>query len=193
MKKLLLLLFILLNGSLTFAQNTDSTTNKPAKARNIDGVLMKPSNNIFVNISSAPNFSVLVNAIKTAAITDTFSGSEPITVFAPTNKAFEKLAPGQLDTLLLPAHKTELTNLLSYHAVAGRITSKDIERQIKAGNGQATLTTLSGGVLIAKINENRNIVLTDENEGQSVISAFDIAQSNGMLHIITAVLIPHSK
>ena len=193
MKKLLLLLFILLNGSLTFAQNTDSTTNRPGKARNIDGVLMKSSNTILVNISSAPNFSVLLNAIKTAAITDTFSGSEPITVFAPTNKAFEKLAPGQLDTLLLPAHKTELANLLSYHAVSGRITSKDIERQIKAGNGQANFTTLSGGVLIAKINENRNIVLTDENSGQSVISTFDIAQSNGMVHIVTAVLIPRSK
>ena len=195
MKKLLLFLFVLIlsSGSFAFAQNADSTTNKPGKARNIDGVLMKPSNTILVNISAAPSFSILVNAIKTAAITDTFSGSEPITLFAPTNKAFEKLAPGQLDTLLLPAHKTELANLLSNHAVAGRVTSKDIERQIKAGNGQATLTTLSGGVLTAKINENRNIVLTDENGGQSVISTFDISQSNGMVHIVNAVLIPHSK
>lgn len=191
MKKLLLFVFVLtfLSGSLAFAQHTDSAAIKQGKARNIDGVIMKPSNTIMENLSASPNFSTLVNVIKAAQLT----GGEPITLFAPTNKAFEKLAPGQLDTLLLPAHKTELANLLSYHVLAGRITSKDIERQIKAGNGQATLTTLSGGILTAKINENRNIVLTDENGGQSVISTFDIPQSNGMIHIVTAVLMPRSK
>jgi uncharacterized surface protein with fasciclin (FAS1) repeats len=193
MKRLLLFLVILLNTSLVFAQKADSSANKPGRIRNIEGTLMKPSSNILVNLSSSPNFSTLVNAIKTANLDDTFGGSSPITVFAPVNKAFDKLAPGQLDTLLLPAHKTELVKLLTYHAVAGRITSKDIEKQIKAGNGQATFTTLSGGVLTAKINENRNIVLTDENGGQSVISRFDIQQSNGILHVITSVLIPHAK
>jgi uncharacterized surface protein with fasciclin (FAS1) repeats len=193
MKRLLLFLVILLNTSLVFAQKTDSPANKPGSIRNIDGGLMRPSNNILVNLSSSPNFSILVNAIKTANLDDTFGGSSPITVFAPVNKAFDKLAPGQLDTLLLPAHTTELVKLLTYHAVAGRITSKDIEKQIKAGNVQATFTTLSGGVLTAKINENRNIVLTDENGGQSVISRFDIQQSNGILHVITSVLIPHTK
>jgi uncharacterized surface protein with fasciclin (FAS1) repeats len=193
MKRLFLFLFILLNTSLVFAQKADSSAKKSGSIRNIDGTLMKPSNNILVNLSSSPNFSTLVSAIKTANLADTFGGNSPITVFAPVNKAFDKLASGRLDTLLLPAHKTELTNLLTYHAVAGRITSKDIEKQIKAGNGQATFTTLSGGVLTAKINENRNIVLTDENGGQSVISRFDIQQNNGILHIITSVLIPHAK
>src|ERR1700753_2317350 len=176
MKKLLLFLFILLNGSLAFAQNTDSTANKPGKARNIDGVLMKPSNTTIDNLSASPKFSDLLNAMKAAPL----MGEGPVTLFAPTNKAFEKLAPGQLDTLMLPAHKTELGMLLSYHVIAGRVTSKDIENQIKAGNGQVALTTLSGGVLIARINENRNIILTDENGGQSVISTFDIVQSNGI-------------
>ena len=193
MKRLLLIFFILLNTSFVFAQKTDSSANKPGNIRNIDGALIRPSNNILANLSSSSDFSTLVNAIKTADLADTFGGNSPITIFAPVNKAFDKLAPGQLDTLLLPAHKTELVNLLTYHAVAGRITSKDIEKQIKAGNGQATFTTLSGGVLTAKINENRNIVLTDENGGQSVISRFDIQQNNGILHIITSVLIPHAK
>jgi uncharacterized surface protein with fasciclin (FAS1) repeats len=193
MKRLLLLLFILLNTSLVFAQKADSSAKKPGSIRNIDGALTRPSNNILVNLSSSPNFSTLVSAIKTANLDDIFGGNGPITVFAPVNKAFDKLAPGQLDTLRQPAHKTELVNLLTYHAVAGRITSKDIEKQIIAGNGQATFTTLSGGVLTAKINENRNIVLTDENGGQSVISRFDIQQSNGILHVITSVLIPHAK
>jgi uncharacterized surface protein with fasciclin (FAS1) repeats len=192
MKKLTLLLFILLSGTMVFAQKTDSPVNKSVSIKN-SGMVMSPSNNILDNLSSSPDFSILVNAIKTADLSDTFSGPGPITIFAPADKAFAKLAYGQLDTLLKPEHKTELVNLLMYHAVAGKITSKDLDRQIKAGNGQATLTTLAGGVLTARVNENRNIVLTDENGGQSVISRFNIQQSNGIMHIVTVVLVPHSK
>jgi uncharacterized surface protein with fasciclin (FAS1) repeats len=193
MKKLVLILFILLNGAWASAQKVDSIPNKAVKVKSVGGSMMSPSNSIMTSLSAAPDFSQLINVINTAALTDTFNGDTPVTLFAPTNKAFEKLTPGQLDTLMLPAHKAELTNLLMYHAVSGIITSKNIESQIKAGNGQATLTTLAGGILTAHINENRNIVLTDENGGQSVISRLDIAQSNSMLHVITAVLLPHSK
>lgn len=192
-RPILLVLFILLGGSSIFAQKVDSSVNKLGVTKNGNGALMSPSNNIMDNLSSSPEFSVLVNAIKTAGLTDTFNGNNAITIFAPTNKAFEKLESGKLDTLLLPVHQGELTNLLQYHAIAGRITSKDIERQIKAGNGQAIFTTLSGGVLKARINENRNIALTDENGDQGVISKFDIPQSNGILHIISSVLTPRLK
>jgi len=83
-----------------------------------------------------------------------------------------------------------LLNLIKYHAIAGKVTSKDIERQIKSANGQTTFTTLSGRTLTAKINENRNIVLVDENGGQSIISRLDIQQSNGTLFVVTQVLLP---
>jgi len=179
-----------LNSSLAFTQKADSSANKPGKVRNIDGALMSPSKTILENVSASSNFSTLTTIIKTADSTNTFSGNNPVTIFAPGNKAFEKLPSGQLDTLLLPAHKAQLTTLLNYHAVAGKITSKDILRQIKAGNGQATFTTLSGGILTARINENRNIVLADGNGGQSVVSRFDIQQSNGILHVVTQVLMP---
>jgi uncharacterized surface protein with fasciclin (FAS1) repeats len=188
MNKLVLFLFIVFNSSLVFAQKTDSLINKPRKARNVDGTLMSPSKTIQDNISASPNFSSLASIIQ-ADTTNTYNGN-PITVFVPDNKAFSKLPDGTIDTLLLPAHKAELINLLKYHAIAGKITSKDIERQIKTGNGQATFTTLSGGTLTAKINESRNIVLTDENGGQSVISRLDIQQSNGILYVITQVLLP---
>lgn len=145
------------------------------------------------NLSLSADFSILVNAIKTAELTEKFNSNDPITLFAPSNKAFEKLPAGILDTLLLPTHKTELANLIFYHVVAGIITSKDLEKRIKAGNGRATLTTLTGGTVTASINENRNIVLTDESGLQSVISHFDIKQSNGSLDVITSVLSPHSK
>lgn len=175
---------------MVYAQKADSLSNKSGKTRNIDGALMSPSKTIFENISASLNFSTLTTIIKTADSSKTFDGNAPVTIFAPENKAFEKLPSGQLDSLLLPAHKFELNQLLSYHAVAGRVSSKDIERQIKAGNGQAAITTLSGGTLIARINENRNIVLTDENGGQSIVSRLDIQQNNGILHVVTHVLMP---
>lgn len=192
MKKLILILFIIINGVWASAQKTDSSVSRSVSIKN-SALAMSPSNNMLDNLSASPDFSILVNAIKTADLANTFTGTGPITVFAPTDKAFTKLAYGQLDTLLQPAHKAELANLIMYHAIAGKITSKDIDRQIKAGNGQATLTTLAGGTLTARINENRNIVLTDENGGQSVISRFNIPQSNGIMHMITVVLVPHSK
>jgi len=154
---------------------------------------MQSPKSLIENLSASNEFSILVKAIKADSLTHLFDGSSPITVFAPTNKAFEKLPAGKLDSLLQPAHKNELESLIKYHCVAGMVSSKDIAKQIKAGNGQATLTTLSGSILTARINENRNIVLTDENGGQSVISQFDIKQNNGILHIVTAVLIPKSK
>ncbi len=188
MNKLLLFLLIIFNSSVVFAQKTDSAGSKPGKVRNVDGSLMSPSKSIQQNILASPNFSTL-SSIMQEDTTNTFSGG-PITVFAPDNKAFSKLPSGTVDTLLLATHKADLLNLLKYHAVAGKITSSDIERQIKAGNGQATFTTLSGRTLTAKINENRNIVLTDENGGQSVLSRLDIQQSNGMLYVATQVLLP---
>jgi len=189
MNKLFVFLFIVFNSSLVFAQKTDSTTSKPGKMRNVDGSLMSPSKTISENISASPNFSTLYSIIK-ADTTNTFNSNNQITIFAPDNKAFGKLPAGMIDTLLLSTHKSELTNLLKYQAIAGKITSKDIERQIKAGNGQATFTTLSGRTLTVKINENRNIVLTDENGGQSVVSRLDVQQSNGILHVVTQVLTP---
>ena len=83
--------------------------------------------------------------------------------------------------------------LLTYHAIAGRLSARDIERKINSNNGRATFTTIAGSTLIAKIDTNRNIVLIDENGGESVISKFDIQQSNGLLHIVNAVLVPKPK
>lgn len=193
MKKLTVLLLILINVSSVFAQKADSLVKKPVKAGSSTVIPMRASNTIMVNLSASPDFSLLSSAIKTASLADIFNGNSPITIFAPENKAFDKLEAGMLDTLMLPAHQAELASLINYHAVAGKITSKDLQRQIKAGNGQTSLTTLSGGKLTARINENRNIVLTDEQGGQSVISRFDIQQSNGLLDVITAVLSPAAK
>ncbi len=192
MRKLTFIALLLLNTAYAFGQKADSLAAMKVKTKNVDGTIMTSGKDIIENLSLSTAFTKLVNAIKAADLTDSFK-SGTITIFAPINSAFDKLAPGMLDTLLLPTHKADLINLLNYHAVSGKITSKDLDNQIKAGNGQATLTTISGGTLTARINENRNIVLTDENGSQSIVTRLDIEQSNGMVFIINALLHPKAK
>ncbi|HVV54828.1 MAG TPA: fasciclin domain-containing protein [Mucilaginibacter sp.] len=189
MKKLSLIVFLFFMLSSAMAQQADSAA---GKTRIVDGVAMQSSRNMYDNLSRSPEFSTLITAIDSAGLKNALSTGS-ITFLAPSNKAFEKLQPGYLDTLLKPAHRTELINLLNNHIITGRFTSKDLARLIKENNGQTVFTTAADGKLTASINENRNIVLTDENDGQSVISRFDIEESNGILDIVTTVLVPGIK
>lgn len=170
---------ILLNGALLFAQRT---INNPHES-------MRPSGDMIENLDRAKDFTILLSAINQAGLTQTFKGG-PVTLFAPNDQAFSKFPKERLDTLLKPNHAAGLNYLLLSHIIAGRLTIKDIAAKIKANNGQAIFTTLAGSKLVARINGNRNIVLTDENGGESVISRFDLQQSNGILHIINTVLMP---
>jgi uncharacterized surface protein with fasciclin (FAS1) repeats len=196
----IILLFVVSAHSL-FAQNTpksdspviDSIKAKWGKVKNVNGVAMISSNNIIENITLSKEYSTLVTAIEDAGLTETFKSKGPITFFAPTNQAFEKLPAGELDTLLKPNHKLDLNYLITSHAIVGRLSVKDIQHKINSNKGQATFRTIAGTTLTARIDSNRNIVLIDDNGGQSIISKFDIQQSNGMLHIVNAVLVPKTK
>jgi uncharacterized surface protein with fasciclin (FAS1) repeats len=192
MKRLGLFLLLLSASSFAIAQKEDSAASKTVKTKNVDGTMMTSNANVITNLSASSQFTTLVKLVNAAGIADSLK-TVTITFFAPTDKAFDKLPAGTIDTLLLPNHKADLMNLLNQHIVAGKLTSKDINRQIKAGSGQATLTTVSGSALTASINENRNILLTDENGDQAAIARLDIDQSNGMLFIINAVLLPKPK
>lgn len=200
MKKWLIFALITVGCHGLFAQNAtvtrpviDSVKAKWGKVKNVNGTAMVSSNNIIENIALSNEYSVLVTAIEDAGLTETFKSKGPITFFAPTNQAFEKLPAGELDTLLKPSHKLDLNYLITSHAIVGRLTVKDIQRKINSNNGEATFRTIAGTTLTAKIDANRNIVLMDDNGGQSIISKFDIQQSNGMLHIVNAVLVPKTK
>jgi len=184
MKKLSLLIFLLFNFGIIYAQNSPVTT------RIIYGTTITSANDVMENLSHLKELSIFVNLIDTAGITPTLKAAGPITIFAPNNQAFAKLNSAVIDTLLKPAHKQELIELLLTHVVSGKVTSKDIAALIKQNNGQATFTTFSGTKLTATVDTNRNIVLTDNNGGQSIISQFDIKQKNGILDIVTSVLSP---
>jgi uncharacterized surface protein with fasciclin (FAS1) repeats len=200
MKKLWGVIILVLNSALVFSQTTiianpvnDTVKAKWGKVKIVDGSAMTSSNDIIENITQSQEYTTLVSVIEDAGLTETFKSKGPITVFAPTNKAFERMPAGELDTLLKANHKDDLSYLLTYHAIAGRVTAREIEKKIRANNGEATFITLAGSKLTAKIDENRNIVLIDENGGESIVSKFDIQQSNGILHIVTSVLVPKSK
>jgi uncharacterized surface protein with fasciclin (FAS1) repeats len=200
MKKCILILFIVFNGVCVLAQKTnathpviDSVKAKWGKVKVVNGTAMVSSNDIIENMTLSNEYSVVVNAIENAGLTQTFKSKGPITFFAPTNAAFEKLPAGQLDTLLKASHKFDLNYLITSHAIIGTVTVKDIQKKISSNKGEATFRTIAGTKITAKIDSNRNIILIDENGGESIVSKFDIKQSNGMLHIVNSVLVPKTK
>jgi uncharacterized surface protein with fasciclin (FAS1) repeats len=156
----------------------------------VGGAAMYPTKNIVENAVNSQDHTTLVAAVKAAGLVDTLSGAGPFTVFAPTNEAFAKLPAGTVDTLLKPENKDQLVKVLTYHVVAGRVTSKDLIRMIKKGGGKAELKTVSGGTLTASLNMGK-VVLTDEKGGTATVTITDVYQSNGVIHVVDAVLLPN--
>jgi len=160
----------------------------------VNGSIMNSVMDIYENLLLSKSSSKFIAATRAAALPGTFKSRGPLTLLLPSDTAFsKKVTNARLDTLLKPAYKYELINLISYHVIAGRFTAKEISKQIKAGNGEASLLTLAGSKITARIDENRNIILQDETGGKSLIRQFDIEQSNGILHTITEVLVPKYK
>lgn len=134
--------------------------------------------------------TTLVAAVKAADLVGTLSGNGPFTVFAPVNSAFDKLPAGTVPTLLKAENKGLLSKVLTYHVVAGNLDSKAVAKAIKAGNGKAELTTVSGGKLWAMM-DGKNVVLMDEKGGKSTVTAVDLKGSNGVIHVIDTVVMPN--
>ncbi len=155
----------------------------------VGGVPMMATRTIVDNASAAPNLSTLVAAVKAADLVGTLSGPGPFTVFAPTNDAFGRLAPGMVDTLLKPENKASLTKVLTYHVVPSVITADDLRQRIAAGGGTATLTTVEGDPITATL-VGAVITLTDVNGNKSYVETADVRQSNGVVHVVNGVIVP---
>ena len=156
----------------------------------VGGAAMYPSKTIVANAMNSADHTTLVAAVKAAGLVDTLNGKGPFTVFAPTNDAFAQLPAGTVDTLLKPENKAMLTKVLTYHVVAGKWDAKALARLIKKGNGQARLKTVSGGTLTASMDGN-SIVVRDEKGGTATVTIADVYQSNGVIHVVNAVLMPN--
>ncbi|MBK8293131.1 MAG: fasciclin domain-containing protein [Flammeovirgaceae bacterium] len=133
--------------------------------------------------------STLVAAVKAADLVTTLKGKGPFTVFAPTNAAFDKLPAGTVETLLKPENKAQLAKILTYHVVSGNLDAAAVVAAIKAGNGKAVLTTVSGGKLTGSI-EGDKVKLTDESGNSAYVVVADLKGSNGVVHVIDSVVLP---
>ncbi len=135
------------------------------------------------------NFSTLVTAVTAASLGETLSGEGPFTVFAPTNDAFGKVDVETLSGLFTPEMKDDLTGLLTYHVVAGKMTAADVVKAITDGGGTATLTTVQGGSLKASL-DGESVVLEDAAGGKSTVTMADVEATNGVIHAIDTVVMP---
>ena len=176
----LTILSILAVSQVSFAQEKTVT---------VGGAPMYPSKNIIENAVNSKDHTTLVAAVKAAGLVETLSGPGPFTVFAPTNKAFDKLPKGTVETLVKPENKATLTGILTYHVVSGKMSAADLMKAIADGGGKATLKTVSGGTLTA-MQKGKKIELTDAKGGTATVTIPDVNQSNGVIHVIDTVLMP---
>ncbi len=156
----------------------------------VGGKEMFPTKNIIENAVNSADHTTLVAAVKAAGLVDTLSGPGPFTVFAPVNAAFDKLPAGTVANLLKPENKDTLVKILTYHVVAGKMSAADLAKAIKKGKGKAELKTVSGGTLWAMM-DGKSIVLKDEKGGISKVTQADVFQSNGVIHVVDAVMLPN--
>ena len=153
--------------------NTATTTAPPAA----DTTAPMEAGDIVAVASGNPDFSTLVAAVTAAGLVETLQGPGPFTVFAPTNAAFDALPAGLVDKLLLPENKDTLVKILAYHVVAGKVMAADVKAgDVPSVEGSPITVTVDGGTV--KLNDS------------ATVTATDVAASNGVIHVIDAVILP---
>jgi uncharacterized surface protein with fasciclin (FAS1) repeats len=155
----------------------------------VGGAPMLVTRNIVENAVNSADHTTLVAAVQAAGLVDTLQGTGPFTVFAPVNAAFARLPAGTVDTLLQPANRDQLTSVLTYHVVPGRLSGPELLRRAQAGGAQARLTTVQGGTLTV-VPSGRGVALVDAQGNQSVVTIATVNQSNGVIHVVNRVLLP---
>jgi uncharacterized surface protein with fasciclin (FAS1) repeats len=176
-------------AGLAFAAFTAIPTFAKETTVMVGGAPMFPTKNIIQNAVNSKDHTTLVAAVKAAGLVDTLQGKGPFTVFAPTNDAFAKLPAGTVDTLLKPENKDQLTQVLTYHVVPGRLTAKDLMSAVEKGGGKAMLKTVEGKDLTVEIKDGA-IWVWDAKGDAAKITIKNVMQSNGVIHVIDTVLLP---
>jgi uncharacterized surface protein with fasciclin (FAS1) repeats len=176
-------------AGLAFAALTAVPTFAKEMTVTVGGAPMFPSKNIIQNAVNSKDHTTLVAAVKAADLVDTLQGKGPFTVFAPTNAAFAKLPAGTVDTLLKPENKGQLTQVLTYHVVPGRLTAKDLMAAAEKNGGKAMFKTVEGEDLAVQLKDGE-IWVWDAKGGTAKITIKNVMQSNGVIHVIDTVLLP---
>lgn len=155
----------------------------------VGGAPMFANRTIVENAVNSRDHTTLVAAVQTAGLVDTLSGPGPFTVFAPVNQAFARLPAGTVETLLRPENRGQLTGVLTYHVVPGKLSGPDLLRRARAGGSQARLTTVAGGTLTV-VPQGRGVGLVDASGATSTVTIADVNQSNGVIHVVNRVMLP---
>ncbi len=156
----------------------------------VGGAAMFETKNIVENAVNSADHTTLVAAVKAAGLVDTLMSDGPFTVFAPVNSAFDKLPAGTVDTLLKPENKDMLVKILTAHVVAGNLSSAELAAKAKASdNGYFQFLTVSGDTLSATVRGGKLYVVDESGNGAGMVIT-DVVQSNGVIHVVNAVLVP---
>jgi uncharacterized surface protein with fasciclin (FAS1) repeats len=154
----------------------------------VGGAPMFETKNIVENAVNSADHTTLVAAVKAAGLVDALMSEGPFTVFAPVNDAFAALPAGTVDTLLLPENKDLLTKVLTAHVVAGDLKLADLRAKV-GSDGYANLRTLSGDALSIRFRGDTAMIYS-ESRNIGTITIGDVDQSNGVIHVIDAVMVP---
>jgi uncharacterized surface protein with fasciclin (FAS1) repeats len=166
-----------------------TTTAVAQKVKTVGGAAMYPTKNIVENAVNSKDHTTLVAAVKAAGLVETLQSAGPFTVFAPVNAAFDKLPAGTVESLLKEENKKALQTVLTYHVVAGRISSKELVAKIKAAGGTFVAKSVAGQDLSFSV-VGKKVQITDAAGGKSYVTIADVNQSNGVIHVVDAVLLP---
>ncbi|HEX8127445.1 MAG TPA: fasciclin domain-containing protein [Allosphingosinicella sp.] len=164
---------------------SSSESNGSAPAADARGDQKKTS--LMQAIESSGDHKTLANAVKAAGLSETLSGAQPYTLFAPTEGAFQKLPAGAANGLLAPESKGRLVSLLTGHIVPGVVTAEDLGKAIERGKGKAQLATVGGSNLSFARNGD-SIVVTDASGGRALVTGAERLASNGVIHSVDGVL-----
>ena len=155
----------------------------------VGGAPMLETRNIVENAVNSKDHTTLVAAVQAAGLVDTLAGPGPFTVFAPVNEAFEALPEGTVETLLMPENRDDLTSVLTYHVVPGKITAEDLAQRIAENAGVYIFETVNGTKISAQMRGD-TIYIGDKSGNNATITISDVNQSNGVIHVLDRVLLP---
>jgi uncharacterized surface protein with fasciclin (FAS1) repeats len=144
---------------------------------------------ILDTLTQSADHRTLANALSAAGLTETLSGAQPYTVFAPTDAAFRALPAGTMSGLLEPDEKGHLTALLTGHIVPGTVTAADLGRALDQGGGKAELATV-GGSILSFSRDGGALLVAGADGARGRLGQADLLQSNGVIHSVDAVLAP---
>ena len=186
MKKSILIvaasLAITLSSTAVFAQTAPAAPAAPAAAT----AAPQGGGDAVASLTSSDTYTAFSIAVRAAGIAETLEGAGPFTIFAPTNEAFGKIPSAQLDALMKDPAK--LAALLKGHVVSGKLMKADVIKALTTGKGKATLKTLDGQDLTLSVAGGK-LQLADAAGNTALVTAFDLAASNGVIHGLNGVLV----